>query len=389
MECGLRVYYYGSPVHLSGEHAVRVPHPVRGWTLDPGGEAFQRTKDYGVTVRINAKGLRDQPHDYEPEAGVFRIIVLGDSFMEAYQVPLEDSLPYRLQERLGQRRVEVINLGVGGYGTAQQYLYLRDEGLRYRPYVVVMAFFTGNDVQNNSRPLQELLWGADALKAFGRPYAHVGELESDILWELPDSKRLTQVAKRRRQKRARLGYRIVKQIQPAVLFGAFEAAVAAAGLDAPGKRTYEPDALFGWAFRREHGAEDVWDEAWLVTQRLILETQRLAASHGARFALLIVPTNFQVERDSLRDLEAAFPSLDFDSTRINRALARFASSSGVPILDLTDSFVEANEREPASLYHQREDKHWNAQGHELAAAELERFLERQGWLPAQSTNRSK
>lgn len=157
MECGLRVYYYGSPVHLSGEHAVRVPHPVRGWTLDPGGEAFQRTKDYGVTVRINAKGLRDQPHDYEPEAGVFRIIVLGDSFMEAYQVPLEDSLPYRLQERLGQRRVEVINLGVGGYGTAQQYLYLRDEGLRYRPYVVVMAFFTGNDVQNNSRPLQELL----------------------------------------------------------------------------------------------------------------------------------------------------------------------------------------------------------------------------------------
>ena len=166
MECGLRVYYYGSPVHLSGERALRVPHPVRGWTLDPDGEAFQRTKDYGVMVRISAKGLRDRPHDYEPEAGVFRIVVLGDSFMEAYQVPLEHSLPYRLQEALAERGVEVVNLGVGGYGTTQAYLALREEGLRYAPDLVILAFYA-NDVSDNSRALQELMMGADDLKAYG------------------------------------------------------------------------------------------------------------------------------------------------------------------------------------------------------------------------------
>ena len=111
-ECGLRLYHHGNLAGLSGEHSLRIPHPVRGWTLDAGGAAFQRTKDYGVHVRINSKGLRDREHAYEPAPGVFRIVVLGDSFMEAYQVPLEDSLPYLLQERLAERKVELLSAGL-------------------------------------------------------------------------------------------------------------------------------------------------------------------------------------------------------------------------------------------------------------------------------------
>ena len=120
MECGLRLRDYGSIVRLSGEHVLRFPDPVRGWILLPGRTAYQRTRDYGVSVTINDKGLRDRAHAYAPDPGVFRIIVLGDSFMEAYQVPLEQSLPYRLQEALADRSVEVVNLGVGGYGPERE-----------------------------------------------------------------------------------------------------------------------------------------------------------------------------------------------------------------------------------------------------------------------------
>jgi hypothetical protein len=40
-------------------------------------------------------------------------------------------------ERTG---TEVLNLGVHGYGHDQMLLYLREEGLRYRPDVVLLGF---------------------------------------------------------------------------------------------------------------------------------------------------------------------------------------------------------------------------------------------------------
>jgi hypothetical protein len=103
MEWTLRLTRYGSIAYLPGEHVLRGPHETRGWTLLAGRSAYQRSRDYGVWVRINEHGLRDRSHAYEPKEGVFRIVVLGDSFMEAYQVLLEESLPYRLQEQLADR----------------------------------------------------------------------------------------------------------------------------------------------------------------------------------------------------------------------------------------------------------------------------------------------
>ena len=129
----LRLTRYGSLAPLSGERSLRVPHPTRGWTLAPGREAFQRTRDYAVRVEVNDKGLRDRAREYEPAPGVHRIVLLGDSFMEAYQVPLEQSFSQRLEAALAPHRSEVVNLGIGGYGTAQQLIYLQEEGLRYEP----------------------------------------------------------------------------------------------------------------------------------------------------------------------------------------------------------------------------------------------------------------
>ena len=38
-------------------------------------------------VRINSKGLRDVEHSYEKQNGVFRILVLGDPFAAALEMP--------------------------------------------------------------------------------------------------------------------------------------------------------------------------------------------------------------------------------------------------------------------------------------------------------------
>ena len=52
------------------------------------------------------------------------------------------------------KRVEVLNFGCDGYGTAQEFILLRDRVWRYAPDVVVLAVFTGNDIRNNSLVLE-------------------------------------------------------------------------------------------------------------------------------------------------------------------------------------------------------------------------------------------
>src|SRR5207249_2880840 len=66
--------------------------PLLGWRKKPGARATYRRREYTVEVAINAQGLRDRERRETVEAGSFRILALGDSFVEGYAVPLEATL---------------------------------------------------------------------------------------------------------------------------------------------------------------------------------------------------------------------------------------------------------------------------------------------------------
>jgi hypothetical protein len=98
--------------------------------------------------------LRDREHSYERPDGVKRILVLGDSFAWGYGVEAQDRFSQRLETSLG---VEVINAAVSGYGTDQEWLWLRTEGVKYEfdGIVLVMA---GNDVGDNQQQLVHAIY---------------------------------------------------------------------------------------------------------------------------------------------------------------------------------------------------------------------------------------
>ena len=114
----------------------------------------------GRRLTINSKGLRDREHSYDKPKGTKRILVLGDSFAWGYGVADHEIFTKRLQHLLRQKpisptdRYEVINTGVSGWGTDQEYLFLQQEGFEYSPDVVVVAFFIVNDIQNNATSVQ-------------------------------------------------------------------------------------------------------------------------------------------------------------------------------------------------------------------------------------------
>jgi hypothetical protein len=100
----------------------------------------------------NSQGWKDVEHSFEKPAGVYRILFLGDSYTWGF-VPLEDLYTRRVEELLkgrGHTAVEVISIGLGGWGTGHCLEALSNEGVLYQPDLVVYQFCS-NDVHDNVR----------------------------------------------------------------------------------------------------------------------------------------------------------------------------------------------------------------------------------------------
>jgi len=122
---------------------VNVPN-ARYWHTSP-----EMTAEF----RINSMGIRsDREYAFEKPPGTLRIIGLGDSFTQGYEVNVEDTYLYRLEKMLKELgySVEVINFGVSGYGNAEELIMLKEFGFRFDPDVVILGYFQ-NDLDDNVR----------------------------------------------------------------------------------------------------------------------------------------------------------------------------------------------------------------------------------------------
>ena len=113
--------------------------PVIGWTSGRPGER-------------NQFGFRG--HRFDPNADV-RVILLGDSQVEAYAVPF-DEMPERQLQRtvaeLMRTNVSVLSIGSGGWGQDQELLALQAHIKAVVPSAVVLWFTEDNDLWNNTFP---------------------------------------------------------------------------------------------------------------------------------------------------------------------------------------------------------------------------------------------
>ena len=103
--------------------------------------------------KTNNKGFRDErDYAYEKSPNAFRVLVLGDSHTAGFEVHQHEVFTHVLENSLRERGInaEVLNTGISGFGTAEHLAYLEQEGLRYQPDAVVLAFF-GNDYSDSAR----------------------------------------------------------------------------------------------------------------------------------------------------------------------------------------------------------------------------------------------
>jgi GDSL-like Lipase/Acylhydrolase family len=339
VEVGLRLFY---------------PFPTGVWHQDREGLALHwpglvtQVGPFGVTASFNSAGMRDREHPTHKRPGVFRIMVLGDSFMEALQVPFEESFPSLLERELGERspgHVEVMNVSVSGWGTDDELRYLNRYGRRFRPDLIVVAMTLHNDVSDNLRERFHTIRDGALVE---RPPTQASFLDYKII-ELKGllASRFQVYQLITRARRAR------------------EMRVEAESLSRHVNGLFMPaDA------RISRGLE--------LTRLLLEQIRALAAEEGGRVVLVLIPLGVQVSDREFTAFAGGTPGAQLE--RPQRELKRIADRVGVDAIDLLSGFQEWTASGGADLYLSR-DGHWDRPGHRLAARLVGSELSRRGLAP--------
>jgi hypothetical protein len=360
-EVALRLIGYQQPVWYQ-------PDSRLGWRMRPGLTGWFTQEGRGF-VRVNAEGMRDRDHVAGKPPGVYRIVVLGDSYSEALQVDREQAYWARLPAELAAcgfqkgKQIEVLNFGISGYGTAQEYLMLQSTAIRYQPDLVLLQFTNGNDVRNNSFALEAekerpfFMLGADGELRLDEGFAASpgfrarSSFASETLRRTADRSRVLQLA------------RYVKEHG-----GSFIPKASANGGGA--EQGLELQVLAA-------PRDPLWEDAWRVTEGLIAKTGDFALRNGARTAVVTAPYAIQVHPDP--KLRAALqerlgvPDLFYPDRRV----AAVATKNGLIAIPLAVEMQPLAEKTGA-YFHGFEgglgSGHWNADGHKAAAGIIARRL---------------
>jgi lysophospholipase L1-like esterase len=130
--------------HHPGYSVIHSYDPTLGW-LPTANSAATFVGSRTIQVSHNSLGLRDIEHDRTPKP---TIMFVGDSFVWGYDVEADDRFTELLRPRLPAFRV--VNAGIMGYGTDQEYLLLQRLWSKVDPDVVVLMFCVTNDRADNS-----------------------------------------------------------------------------------------------------------------------------------------------------------------------------------------------------------------------------------------------
>jgi hypothetical protein len=306
----------------SPEFSVNRSDPYLGWSGKPNVRLRYHRPEFDTLVWLDADGWR-QPEPPRPAAAARRILVLGDSFTWGWGVSQGEVFTDRLQAALAPT-VAVVNRGIAGFGTAQEYLLLQRELIAHVYDTVVLMFFI-NDLADN-------VDGKDG----HRPYFELvdGRLQPRNQPALPRSSPVE----------------FLKTHSRAYLFIALELGLL--------KRRFAGEANDERAYR-EASAVDFHDlPGYPVTAGLLDEMRRVTREHGARFFLVYIPQRSEFEGD------APYPYV----RAVHAMIDDIARRQDFPVLDLSAPFREQAKAGESLVY--AVDAHWTPAGHRLAADAL-------------------
>lgn len=327
-----------------------------------------------VRYQVNDQGFRGPPLDRDPDG--LRLVVYGDSFIQAEFSTLEGTFPTQLAANLERslgRPVEAVNAGVAGYGPDQALLRMEDELPWLKPDLIVFSIFSGNDFGDLVRN-KLFRMGPDGFEANTPPPDLDPVLRRNMEISPYDS----------------ILKKILKQAATAL----------------QGTPDYSPG---GWPERltrleaeyREYVLDGNNVVTALLTDDYTSDLAFLPDSPQARYKVDLMTGILDRVEDVANRFEVPVVVLiiphpidvtggnhitgsvdrskypQYDPARLTATLEHIADAAGLPNVNLFESFHQHGAN---GLYLEGLDDHWSDQGQAVAAAELAAHIVHQGLM---------
>lgn len=324
-----------------------------GWQFIPGRTGVYISKhEFKTTISINTAGMRDKEYALAKSPGRKRIVVLGDSFTSSCGVEHAEAFTEIMEEKL-LKNTEVLNFGVNGYGPAQELLLLQKQAMQYRPDLVVMVIFVGND-------FDDISGRSDWIDGYMRPKAVLddkGNLHFAGI-PVPLSEKHQSILKAKKTCGApRLHFidfidKTLRRRRQALDFVPSEVRIC-----------------------RKEADSDTAESSRLMAS-IIRHTNAYCKKNGAAFMVAIAPTIVQVYDHLYWEMikkEYHLNDRDYDLMLPNKSIREVCREAGIPAVDLTVALkaaVASGQKDPYYFKNQ----HWNKAGEQIAASALARFI---------------
>jgi len=317
--------------------------------------------------RFNSQGW-NHPRDYSTvkPPGTKRVCVIGDSFTQALDVPLEQTFFVIARERMSRpdRPVEWYTFANGGYGTAEEYMLLRHYALDYDPDTVVILFVQ-NDLADTSPYL--------AYQPPTQARATLGETGELILIP-PRLRRMSPVR----------GW-LAKSALVRYLYLQRQFFHAIPDMEAERKRIAESYRQAGGGGKAssppEAVAADLQRRSWELIEAILRRAQRDCCQQGILLALAYRGSRSEIEAAERGERYTPPPS-EVDPYCVGQRrdemgkdfLEPITDRLGIPYLDLTPALI-AKVKGTGRHHVIPGNLHWNDVGHAAAGEALAAWIE--------------
>lgn len=297
-------------------------------TFRPNEKIYIRSECFSNVVKTNSLGFHSKEYNLARPDDVFRIVIIGDSFIEASQVPIEKTFAHLLEEKLNNQanskyRYEVIPFGISSHGTYKSLLYLKAYALDFEPDLIIAAY-TLNDLEDDA--MEEIKFNERS-----RPILEIAPVGPKSVVQRAES--------------------FFKSIlRKSVLVTTLRKKILSLKSNLEGKTIAEPFV----------DNVELVAKAWVIQEKLFSSFNEISRANNSKFLLLSL-ADARVHSDSAID------------TVESEKLKSIAEKNNFPYFDLMPIFKERAEKEGKVTVWPC-DGHWNETGNEWAADALFKYL---------------
>lgn len=312
------------------------------FTFKPNAEGRQISpyNEFDVYVKTNSIGTRGH-EPYLKTNNIRRIVFVGDSFTYGYGVSDEDSYPRKVESKLNENNFyyDVINAGyASGLSPDSYYLYLKRNLDSLDVDVVIMGFYTGNDIND----LSKNNWINVDHEGFPE------RITSTTYF----------ISEEGRRQKLYTGLFKNKLVYNTHLFLYSSSHLYALIGSAIWNSKNRVNPLYS----------NNWDNQtiknWDKMQGLLKETNHMLKRKKIPFLIVIINSRVQTVDEIWEQYSSKYRKYDLDRQRLNEELIKFCKKEKIYCLDLFDAFHSQNDQE---VFYFKVDGHWNELGHELAS----------------------